>query len=75
MTDITYDPEADAAYVSFSDAVVTDSAEVSPGVVLDYDGEGRVVGIELLGARKTLAPGAWSRARRPGAPRKAHAAE
>jgi uncharacterized protein YuzE len=75
MTDVTYDPDADAAYVTLSDAAVQDSAEVSPGVVLDYDSEGRVVGIELLSARKQLAPGAWSRSRRPGGSRKAHAAE
>ena len=75
MSDITYDPDADAAYVTLSDASVKDSAEVSPGVVLDYDGKGRVVGIELLAARKRLAPGAWSRARKPSPPRKAHAAE
>jgi uncharacterized protein YuzE len=74
MTDITYDPDADAAYVTLSDAPVKDSAEVSPGIVLDYDDQGRVVGIELLNAHKHLAPGAWSRARRP-APGKAHAAE
>jgi uncharacterized protein YuzE len=75
MTDITYDPDADAAYVTLSDAAVQDSAEVSPGVVLDYDSDGRVVGIELLSARTHLAPGTWSRARRPTPPRKAHAAE
>jgi uncharacterized protein YuzE len=75
MTDITYDPDADAAYVGLSDIAVQESAEVAPGVVLDYDSEGRVVGIELLGARKLLAPGAWSRAHRPSPPRKAHAAE
>jgi uncharacterized protein YuzE len=74
MTDITYDPDADAAYVTLSGAAVKDSAEVSPGVVLDYDEAGRVVGIELLNARKHLAPGAWSRARRPSSG-KAHAAE
>lgn len=75
MTDITYDPDADAAYVALSDAAVQESAEVSPGIVLDYDSRGRVVGIELLGARKQLAPGAWSRSPRPGGSRKAHAAE
>lgn len=75
MTDITYDPDADAAYVSLSNTTVQESAEVSPGVVLDYDREGRIVGIELLGARKQLAPGAWSRAHRPTTSRKAHAAE
>jgi uncharacterized protein YuzE len=74
MTDITYDPDADAAYVTLSNAEVQESAEVAPGVVLDYDGDGRVVGIELLNARKRLAPGAWQRARRP-SPRSAHAAE
>jgi uncharacterized protein YuzE len=72
MTDITYDPDADAAYVTLSAAAVCDSAEVAPGVVLDYDGAGRVVGIELLNARTRLAPGAW--ARRP-ATGKSHAAE
>ena len=75
MTRVTYDPDADAAYVTLSSAAVRDSAEVSPGVVFDYDGDGRVVGIELLDARTHLAPGAWSRARRPATPRKAHAAE
>jgi len=74
MTDITYDPDADATYVTLSSAAVQDSAEVAPGVVLDFDEQGRVVGIELLNAGKRLAPGAWSRARRPAA-RKAHAAE
>jgi uncharacterized protein YuzE len=32
--------------------------------MVDYDAEGRIVGIELLNARKTLAPGVWLRARR-----------
>ena len=75
MTDITYDPEADAAYVTLSTTAVNDSAEVAPGVVLDFDTQGRVVGIELLAATRHLAPGDWSRARRPTGPRKAHAAE
>jgi uncharacterized protein YuzE len=74
VTEIAYDPDADAAYFTLSSAAVLDSAEVSPGVVVDYDVEGRVVGIELLNARTHLAPGAWSRARRP-TQRKAHAAE
>jgi uncharacterized protein YuzE len=74
MTDITYDPDADAAYITLSSAAISDSAEVAPGMVLDYDEQGRVVGIEVLSARTRLAPGAWSRARRP-TPGKAHAAE
>ena len=65
MTQITYDPDGDAAYVTISPGAVRQSTEVAPGFVLDYDAQGRVVGIELLNARTTLAPGLWLRARRP----------
>jgi uncharacterized protein YuzE len=62
MSDITYDPEADAAYVTLSFAATKDSSEVAPGVVLDFDEDGRIVGIEFLAATGRLAPGDWSRA-------------
>lgn len=74
MPDTTYDPEADAVYVHLTDAAVQESEEVAPGVVLDYDADGRVTGVEILSASKTLAPGDWSKARLPG-PKPAHAAE
>ena len=45
---MTYDPDADALMLRLSDAPVEESAEVAPNVVLDFDGEGRVVGIEVL---------------------------
>jgi len=53
-----YDAEADALYVRFADAHVVDSQEVSDGVVLDFDSEGRIVAIEVLDASKHLAAGA-----------------
>jgi uncharacterized protein YuzE len=53
-----YDPDADALYVRFADAAVVESEEVSEGVVLDYDAEGRIVAIEVLEARRHLASGA-----------------
>ena len=55
----TYDPEADAISVRFapSDAVYAESEEVTPGVVLDFDAQGRVIGIELLYVRDVLAAG------------------
>ena len=53
-----YDPEVDALYVRFADKPVIDSEEVSSGVVLDYDAEGRIVAIELLDASKQIASGA-----------------
>ena len=53
-----YDPDVDALYVRFADTPVIESEEVSAGVVLDYDAEGRIVAIELLDASKQVASGA-----------------
>jgi uncharacterized protein YuzE len=49
---LEYDSQADAAYVRLTDAEVIDSEEVRPGVVVDYDAQDRVVGIEILHVRK-----------------------
>jgi len=54
----SYDPQADALYVRFADAPIVESEEVSDGVVLDFDAEGRIVAFELLDARKHLTAGA-----------------
>jgi len=53
---IKYHPEDNAAYIRLSQDRVLESAEVAPGVVFDYDSEGRIVGIELLDARAQLSP-------------------
>ena len=45
---IEYDPKADAMYIRLKAGTVADSDEVRPGVVLDFDTEGRVLGIEML---------------------------
>lgn len=66
--DMTYDPEADATYVRFSESAILESEEVFPGVILDFDTEGRVVAMEVLAASKVLAPGGWQKARPPGQP-------
>ncbi len=52
---VVYDAKADAAYIRFSDGIVKESEEVSPGVVLDYDANGHIVGMEVLAAKKHLA--------------------
>ena len=49
---LQYDSQVDAAYIKLSEAEVTDSEEVRPGVVVDYDAQDRVVGIEILHVRK-----------------------
>ena len=45
---IEYDPKADAMYIRLAAGEVVDSDEVRPGVVLDFDAQGRVLGIEML---------------------------
>jgi len=38
----------DALYFRLTDAAIFDSEEVQPGVILDFDEDGRVVGVEML---------------------------
>lgn len=45
----------DALYVRFSDTPVAETAEVRPGVMFDYDAEGRIVAMEILDASRTVA--------------------
>ena len=42
------DHEADALYLTLHEAGVVESKEVSPGIIVDYNNEGKVVGIEML---------------------------
>ena len=49
---LQYDSQVDAAYIKLSEAEVTDSEEVRPGIVVDFDAQDRVVGIEILHVRK-----------------------
>jgi len=47
---VIYDPEVDVLRIVFKDVSVEESDEHTPGVVLDYDSAGNVVGIEVLNA-------------------------
>jgi uncharacterized protein YuzE len=42
------DKENDALYFRLDESAVVESEEVAPGVILDFDAEGRVVGVEIL---------------------------
>jgi uncharacterized protein YuzE len=46
------DHAADAVYLNLTDRPIKDSEEVADGIVVDYDEEGRIVGIEILDASK-----------------------
>jgi uncharacterized protein YuzE len=42
-----YHPETDMLYLKLIDGVSTESEEVAPGIVLDFDGGNRVIGVEI----------------------------
>ena len=44
---IIYHVETDMLYIELADRVSTASEEVAPGIVLDYDQDNQVIGIEL----------------------------
>ncbi len=50
---ITYDHEVDALYIRFKETEVT-TKHLAEGIAADYDAEGRLAGIEILGAMKRL---------------------
>jgi len=45
---VTVDREADALYMRLAEIRIHDSEEVKPGVILDYDENNNLVGIEIL---------------------------
>lgn len=52
-----YDSETDALYLRFTDAAILESEEVRPGLILDFDQNGKIVAVEILDASQHLAPG------------------
>lgn len=49
---VRVDAGADAVYLNLTDRPIKDSEEVADGIVVDYDAEGRIVGVEILDASK-----------------------
>jgi uncharacterized protein YuzE len=51
---INYYAETDSLYIEFSDASSVESVEISEGVVLDYDDQGNLVGIDIDNAGRKI---------------------
>ena len=51
---ITYDQDVDILRIVLNDSEVEESDENRPGVFIDYDEQGNVVGIEILDASRRI---------------------
>jgi len=51
---LNYYPETDSLYIDLTERSSTESKEVSEGIVLDYDADGNLVGIDIDNASKKL---------------------
>ena len=51
---ISYDKATDSLYIHLSDRTSVESDEVNDGVVLDFDANGALVGIDLQHASKRM---------------------
>ena len=51
---VTYDTEVDVLRILFRNAPIEESDEDKPGVILDYDKEGNIVGLEVLNASQRI---------------------
>ena len=51
---LNYYPDTDLLYIDLSEKTSTDNVEISDGVVVDYDSEGNIVGIDIDNASKKI---------------------
>jgi uncharacterized protein YuzE len=51
---LQYHPDTDMLYISLADGASTESEEVAPGIVLDFDERNRVIGIEIEDASASI---------------------
>lgn len=49
-----YYPDTDMLYIKLADGASTESEEIAPGVVLDFDERNRVIGVEIEDASKFI---------------------
>ena len=52
---VKYDREVDVLYIRINDSPIQESDEDRPGMVIDYDADGMIVGIEIMNASQRMA--------------------
>ncbi len=50
---VNYDPLADALYIRVKDGDIVDSVEVREDLIVDFDKNGEVIGIEVINFSKS----------------------
>jgi uncharacterized protein YuzE len=53
---LTIDKQSDVLYFRLDESAILESEEVQPGIILDFNADGRVVGIEILKLSSRVAP-------------------
>lgn len=53
---VQIDREADALYIRLREGAIVESEEVRPGLVIDFDDRGEVIGFEVLDASQHMSP-------------------
>jgi uncharacterized protein YuzE len=64
---LSYFPDTDSLYIDLAEEPSVESREISEGVVLDYNAEGRLVGIDIDEASKRVQLDKLVLSRLPGA--------
>ncbi|MBD2328834.1 DUF2283 domain-containing protein [Alkalinema sp. FACHB-956] len=51
---VVYDPQQDILQISFIDSPIDETAQIAPGLILDYDEDGQVIGLEVRKASQRI---------------------
>ena len=51
---LVYDPDRDILQISFNQTTIEETAQLAPGIILDYDEDGKVIGFEIRRASQRV---------------------
>jgi uncharacterized protein YuzE len=51
---VVYDPDQDILQISFRKSLVEETTQIAPGLILDYDADGAVIGLEIRKASQKV---------------------
>lgn len=49
---IVYDPGTDVLRISLTSIAIAETAQTNPGMILDYDEDGHIIGLEIINASR-----------------------